>query len=74
MALHRFGFIVTGTGYDPAQHVTRLASPQMTTTVVGGFGPIWTARVIEAIGAAVLVGVVGYGPESSDTMHALFAT
>ncbi len=100
MALHRFGFIVTGSGYDPAQHVARLESAQMTTTVVGvsrpeqalavavrmvdegvqlielcgGFGPIWTARVIEAIGAAVPVGAVGYGPESINAMHALFAT
>ena len=39
----------------------------------GGFGPIWTARVIEAIGGAVPVGAVAYGPESIDQMHALFA-
>ena len=100
MALRRFGFIVTGAGYDPAQHRARLESPQMTTTVVGvakpeqalpvavqmvadgvqlielcgGFGPIWTARVIEAIGGAVPVGAVAYGPEAIDPMHALFAT
>ena len=39
----------------------------------GGFGPIWTARVIEAIAGAVPVGSVAYGPESIDQMHALFA-
>lgn len=38
----------------------------------GGFGPVWTGRIIEAIGAAVPVGSVGYGPESIDPMHALF--
>lgn len=99
MALTRFGFIVTGAGYDPARHVTRLESPEMSTTIVGvtrpeqaldvarqmvsdkvqlielcgGFGPVWTARVIDAIGGAVPVGAVGYGPESIDAMHALFA-
>ncbi|MGC4079480.1 MAG: DUF6506 family protein [Rubrivivax sp.] len=40
----------------------------------GGFGPIWTARIIEAIGGAVPVGAVAYGPESIDAMYALFAT
>jgi len=40
----------------------------------GGFGPVWTARVIEAIDARVPVGSVGYGPESIDAMHRLFAS
>lgn len=100
MALRRFGFIVKGAGYDPGRHVTRLESPEITTTVVGvstpeealavatrmvadgvqlielcgGFGPVWTAKVIDAIGGAVPVGSVGYGPESIDQMYALFAT
>lgn len=100
MALTRFGFIVTGNGYDPAEHRVTMSSPQITTIMVGvakpeqavpvaramvadgvqlielcgGFGPIWTARVIEAIGGAIPVGAVGYGPESIDQMHALFAT
>lgn len=39
----------------------------------GGFGPIWTGKIIESIGAAIPVGSVGYGPESIDSMHALFA-
>jgi Family of unknown function (DUF6506) len=39
----------------------------------GGFGPIWTARILEAIGSAVPVGSVAYGPESIDAMCALFA-
>lgn len=40
----------------------------------GGFGPIWTARVIEAIAGKIPVGSVSYGPESIDQMHALFAS
>ncbi|MEO8602954.1 MAG: DUF6506 family protein [bacterium] len=100
MALQRFGFIVKGAGYDPAEHVVRLDSPQISTTMIGvskpeqalpvakqmvadgiqlielcgGFGPLWTARVIEAIGASIPVGSVGYGPESIDQMYALFAS
>jgi 2-keto-3-deoxy-6-phosphogluconate aldolase len=99
MALRRFGFIVKGAGYEPATHTVKLASPQITTTMVGvsrpedapavaqamvadgvqlielcgGFGPRWTARVIEAIAGKVPVGAVAYGPESIDQMHALFA-
>ncbi len=38
----------------------------------GGFGPIWTARVIEAIGGKIPVGSVGYGPEAIAPMHELF--
>ena len=38
----------------------------------GGFGPVWTARVIEAIGGKIAVGSVGYGPEAIAPMHRLF--
>jgi hypothetical protein len=38
----------------------------------GGFGPIWTAKTLEAIESKIPVGSVGYGPESIDAMHALF--
>ncbi|MGL4287144.1 MAG: DUF6506 family protein [Phreatobacter sp.] len=38
----------------------------------GGFGPVWTARVIEAIGGSIPVGSVGYGPEAIAPMQALF--
>jgi hypothetical protein len=38
----------------------------------GGFGPVWTGKIIEAIGGAIPVGSVGYGPESIDQMFALF--
>ena len=39
----------------------------------GGFSPVWAGKVIEAIDYAVPVGVVAYGPEAIDKMHALFA-
>ena len=39
----------------------------------GAFGPIWTAKLIEAIDDAVPVGSVSYGPESIDRIHAIFA-
>ncbi len=38
----------------------------------GGFGPVWTGRIIEGIGNAVPVGSVGYGPEATNALHALF--
>ena len=38
----------------------------------GAFGPVWTGRVIEAIGGAVPVGGVFYGAEATEEMHALF--
>jgi len=38
----------------------------------GAFGPVWTARVIEAIDGAVPVGSVGYGAEAIEQLHRLF--
>ncbi|WP_436776418.1 DUF6506 family protein [Yinghuangia sp. YIM S09857] len=40
----------------------------------GGFGPVWTAKIIEAVDGGVPVGAVGYGPEAVDQVHAIFAT
>ena len=39
----------------------------------GGFGPVGTTRILEATGHRVPVGAVGYGPESVDGVHAIFA-
>ena len=39
----------------------------------GAFGPVWTARVIEAIGGRVPVGSVAYGMESVPSLAAMFA-
>jgi hypothetical protein len=38
----------------------------------GAFGPVWTARVIEATDGRVPVGGVTYGPESMHALTALF--
>jgi hypothetical protein len=39
----------------------------------GGFGPVHAARIIEAVGRAVPVGSVGYGPEAVHRVHAIFS-
>lgn len=39
----------------------------------GGFGPVWPARVIEAIGGAVPVGSLEYGAEAIAPMQPLFS-
>lgn len=39
----------------------------------GGFGPVWTSKVLEAIEYKIPVGSVSYGPESIDGMYHLFA-
>jgi hypothetical protein len=43
-----------------------------TIELCGAFGPVWTARVIEATGGRVPVGGVTYGPESMHALAALF--
>lgn len=99
MALTDFGFIVTGSDFDPETAVSVMETPSFRMTTIGvasadqgpaaaqklvaegvqmielcgGFGPIWTARVIEAIDDAVPVGSVAYGPEAVDRVHAIFA-
>lgn len=98
MALSKFGFIVTGAGFEPAGRRVVLSTEVFEMIAVGvpapadavavarqlasegvqllelcgGFGPVWTARVIEAVGPGVPVGSVGYGTESIDAMYALF--
>lgn len=39
----------------------------------GGFGAVWSAKVIDAVDGAVPVGSVGYGPEAIDQMYHLFS-
>jgi hypothetical protein len=39
----------------------------------GGFGPVWAGKVVETVDGAVPVGMVGYGPEAVDQVHAIFA-
>lgn len=98
MALTDFGFIVTGSGFDPEKDVSVMETPSFRMMTIGvptadhgpaaakrlvsegvqlielcgGFGPVWTARVIEAIDDAVPVGSVAYGPEAVDRVHSIF--
>lgn len=39
----------------------------------GAFGPVWAARIIEHIDGVVPVGMVAYGPEAVDQVHAIFS-
>lgn len=97
MALTKFGFIVTGSGLDPAVHRMQMTSPSFEMRVIGvagpeqgpavaldleregvqlielcgGFGPRWTAAVIEALEGRIPVGSVGYGPESVAGVNAV---
>jgi 2-keto-3-deoxy-6-phosphogluconate aldolase len=94
VALHRFGFIVTGDEFTQIQgtdkfrmKVVGVSRPEQGIAVAkamvaegiqlielcGGFSPVWAGKIIEAIDYAVPVGVVAYGPESIDAMHALFS-
>ena len=94
MALHRFGFIVTGDEFTQEQgtanfrmRVVGVSHPEQGIAAAkamvadgiqlielcGGFSPVWAGKIIESIDYAVPVGVVAYGPESIDSMHALFA-
>lgn len=38
----------------------------------GGFGPTWTAKIIETLNNSIPVGAVAYGPEAINGMHAIF--
>lgn len=75
MASPAFEMIAVGVG-EPEQAVA--VARQMVDDGVqlielcGGFGPYWTAKVLDAIQHRVPVGSVSYGPESIDGMHALF--
>ena len=61
----------TDQGPEAAQRL--VADGAQLLELCGAFGPVWTARVIEAIDDAVPVGSVGYGPEAIDRVHAIFA-
>lgn len=39
----------------------------------GAFGPLGTARIIEALEGRVPVGSVNYGGEATDGLHAIFS-
>lgn len=70
-----FEMIAVGVGkasQGPAVAKGLVAEGVQLLELCGGFGPIWTAKVIEAIDGRIPVGSVAYGPESISAMHALF--
>ena len=75
LATERFEMIAVGVpGPADAVAVARqlVSEGVQLLELCGGFGPVWTAKVIEAVGPDIPVGAVGYGPESIDAMYALF--
>jgi len=65
------GVARTEQGGDAAKRL--VADGAQLIELCGAFGPIWTAKVIEAIEDAVPVGSVSYGPEAIDKVHAIFS-
>jgi hypothetical protein len=65
MALSRFGFIVTGAGYEPGTHRVTMASPLVTTTMVGVTHPSEAPAVAQAMvadGVQLIELCGGFGP------------
>ena len=65
MALRRFGFIVKGAGYEPATHKATLASPEITTMIVGVSKPEQALAVADWMvgqGVQLIELCGGFGP------------
>jgi Family of unknown function (DUF6506) len=76
MSSDRFEMIAIGVSepsQGPAVARQLVAEGVQLLELCGGFGPVWTARVIDAISGTIPVGSVGYGPEAIEAMHQLFA-
>ena len=58
-------------GLEAAQRL--VADGAQLIELCGAFGPVWTAKIIEAIDDAVPIGSVAYGPEAVDRVHDIFA-
>lgn len=68
MALHRFGFIVAGPGFDPAVHRHTLASPSFTMLTIGVADPSQgpaAARELVAAGAQLIELCGAFGPAAT---------
>ena len=59
-------------GIDAARRLLEDHDVQMI-ELCGGFGPVWAAKIIEAVGHRIPIGTVAYGPESVDGVHAIFS-
>jgi hypothetical protein len=75
LASPSFSMIVAGVPspeFGPQAAVRMIAEGVQLIELCGGFGPLWTARVIEATGNRVPIGSVAYGPEALTGLSALF--
>lgn len=59
-------------GVDAAKKLVEHHDVQLI-ELCGGFGPTWTARILDATEHRVPVGAVAYGPESVDGVHEIFS-
>lgn len=59
-------------GVDAARKLVEQHDVQLI-ELCGGFGPTWTARILDATGHTIPVGAVAYGPESVDGVHGIFS-
>jgi len=71
-------FTAIGIDFNDKDHVIPIAKQLVKDGVqmielCGGFGPIWIAKVSEAVDNAVPVGSVAYGPEARQPMLDLLA-
>jgi hypothetical protein len=77
MTMASQSFTMIAVGVPHPEHGIQIARDMVADGVqllelCGGFGPLWTAKIIDAISGKIPVGSVAYGPESIDAMHQLF--
>ena len=70
---------IVGIGMSEKERVVGIAKALVTEgaqmiELCGGFGPIWIARVSEAIHGAVPVGSVAYGPEARSQLLSIIGS
>ncbi len=70
------GFSMSAVGVSRASDATAVAQAMVADGIelielCGGFGPLGTATVLQAVGHRVPIGSVSYGPESLAALHAL---
>jgi len=72
---NRFEMIVIGVSdpaHGPAAARLLLQEGVQLIELCGGFGPRWSAEVLETVAKRVPVGVVSYGASEIPALHALF--
>lgn len=69
----QFTFTTVGISFNHKEQVVDVAKEAVANgaqviELCGGFGPLWIAKVSEAIGTEIPVGSVAYGPEARKPM------